>query len=146
MSIEELIKTVSCDLEKLINIKTVVGEPIFAGSKTIIPITKVTFGFGSGGLESKYNKGEEGKSNKDESGMGGGGGAGAKLEPVAFLVASENEVRLLRVSEKTDFGKLLENAPEILEKVKSSRDKKKAENEKQTEKTESEDISPQSTV
>ncbi|AEH60017.1 Sporulation protein YtfJ [Methanosalsum zhilinae DSM 4017] len=138
MNIEELMKTVSGDLEKLITTRTVVGEPILAGSKTIIPITKVSFGFGSGG--------GEGKSNKDESGTGGGGAAGAKLEPVAFLVVSEEEVRLLRVSEKTDFGKLLENAPEILEKVRSSRGRKKSETEKQTENTESENISAESTA
>ncbi|HJH32362.1 MAG TPA: sporulation protein [Methanosarcinaceae archaeon] len=111
MSVENIIKEITGELERLVTTKTVIGEPVEAAGKTIIPVTKVSFGFGSGG--------GEGKGDKGETGFGGGGGAGAKIEPIAFIVVSENETRLLTVSGKTDLGKIIESVPEVLDKIKS---------------------------
>ncbi|MGP8320928.1 MAG: GerW family sporulation protein [Methanosarcinaceae archaeon] len=120
MSVENIIKEITGELERLVTTKTVIGEPVEAAGKTIIPVTKVSFGFGSGG--------GEGKGDKGESGFGGGGGAGAKIEPIAFIIVSENEARLLTVSGKADFGKIIESVPEVIDKiisVKSKMGKKK---------------------
>ncbi|HIE32126.1 MAG TPA: sporulation protein, partial [Methanosarcinales archaeon] len=86
MVVEEMMKEVVEQLEKLITTKTVIGEPIIAANRTLIPISRVTFGFGSGGGEGRRDS---------ESGFGGGGGGGAKIEPVAFLVVSEDDVQML---------------------------------------------------
>ncbi|MEA1909220.1 MAG: spore germination protein GerW family protein [Euryarchaeota archaeon] len=116
MGVEELMREVVEQLEKLITTKTIVGEPITVAGKTVVPISKVSFGFGSGGGEGKRD---------EESGFGGGGGGGAKIEPVAFLVVSEDEVKLLPATGKgIDFGKIVEAVPEVVDKIKSLREKK----------------------
>ncbi len=119
MAVEDLMKEVVTQLEKMITTKTIVGEPITAAGKTVIPISKVSFGFGSGGGEGK--RGEEG-------GFGGGGGGGAKIEPVAFLVISEDEVELVGMKGKgLNIEKIIESVPELVEKVKSLKGKKEPE-------------------
>ncbi len=115
MSVENIIKEVTSELERMVNTKTVIGEPVEAAGKTIIPVIKVSFGFGSGG--------GEGKGDKGETGFGGGGGAGAKIEPIAFIVVSEDEARLLTISGKTDFGKIIEFVPGVIDKIRSVKSK-----------------------
>lgn len=117
MSLEDIMKEISTELERLVSTKTVVGETRIVGDTTIIPVTKVSFGFGSGGAEGK-KKGEE-------EGFGGGGGAGAKIEPVAFIVVSPEGTRLMSLSGHTDFGKMLESVPELIEKIRSMKKKSK---------------------
>lgn len=117
MGLENVMKEVTSELERLVSAKTVVGEPVIAGGKTILPITKVSFGFGSGG--------GEGSKDGVESGFGGGGGGGAKIEPVAFLVISDEGVRLMTLSGKSDLGKLLDAVPGVYEKIRSVKDKMK---------------------
>ncbi|WP_342306319.1 spore germination protein GerW family protein [Methanolobus sp. ZRKC5] len=117
MALEDLMKEVSAELERLVSTKTVVGETMVVGDTTIIPVTKVSFGFGSGG--------GEGKKKGEEEGFGGGGGAGAKIEPVAFIVVSPEGTRLLSLSGHTDFGKILESVPGLIEKVRSMKKKSK---------------------
>ncbi len=119
MAVEDLMNEVVTQLEKMITTKTIVGEPITAAGKTVIPISKVSFGFGSAGGEGKHG---------DEGGFGGGGGGGAKIEPVAFLVISEEEVKLVGMKGKgLDIEKIIESVPELVEKVKSLKGKKKQE-------------------
>lgn len=117
MGIEDVIKEVTSELERLVSAKTVVGDAVVAGDKTIIPVTKVSFGFGSGG--------GEGTKGGTETGFGGGGGGGAKIEPVAFIVVEKDGVSLLTLTEKTDIGKLIEAVPEVFEKIKSAKGKMK---------------------
>jgi len=116
MGVEELMREVVEQLEKLVTTKTIVGEPITVADKTVIPISKVSFGFGSAGGECKHD---------GEGGFGGGGGGGAKIEPIAFLVVSEDEVKLLPATGKgIDIGKIMEAVPEVVDKLKSMRGKK----------------------
>ena len=118
-------KEVVEQLETLITTKTIVGEPITVAGKTVVPISKVSFGFGSGGGEGRRD---------EESGFGGAGAGGAKIEPVAFLVISEDEVKLLSATGKgIDIGKIVEAVPEVMDKIKSIRGKKGKEKEKEKE-------------
>lgn len=116
MGLEDLMKEVSTELERLVSTKTVVGDAVTVGDTTIIPVTKVSFGFGTGG--------GEGKSKDNEQGFGGGGAAGAKIEPVAFIVISKEETRLMSISGKSDIGVLLESVPGLIEKIKTMKGKK----------------------
>ena len=131
MGVEETIRQIASELEKIATTKTVVGDPITAGGKTIIPVSKITMGFGAGGGEGK----KEG-----ESGYGGGGGAGAKIEPVAFIMLSEDDAKIFRISEKSDVGSILsslqEVVPDILEKIKGKTGKHKKEDNPEVGKTE----------
>ncbi|MDA0524862.1 GerW family sporulation protein [Methanococcoides alaskense] len=121
MGLEDVMKEVTSELERLVSAKTVVGEPVIAGGKTILPITKVSFGFGSGG--------GEGSKDGVESGFGGGGGGGAKIEPVAFLVISDEGVRLMTLAGNSDLGKLLDAVPGVYEKIRSVKGKMKKDDE-----------------
>lgn len=105
MGVEETIKEIACELERIANTRTVVGEPITAAGKTIIPISKISMGFGAGGGEGKKD---------NESGFGGGGGAGAKIEPVAFIMISTEEAKIFRISERDDAGSILNIIPELV--------------------------------
>ena len=122
MGVEATIKEIAGELERIATTKTVVGEPITAAGKTIIPISRITLGFGAGGGEGKKDT---------ESGYGGGGGAGAKIEPVAFIMLSEEEARIFRISERGDVGSILSSipdlVPEIMDKLKGMRGKSKKE-------------------
>lgn len=127
MGVEDTIKEIAGELERIATTKTVVGDPITAAGKTIIPISRISMGFGAGGGESKKNT---------DSGYGGGGGAGAKIEPVAFIIISEEETRMIRVSEKGDAGSLISSipdlVPEIMDKIKGMKGKKKEEKSEET--------------
>ncbi len=122
MGVEETIKEIASELEKIANTKTVVGEPITAAGKTIIPISKISMGFGAGGGEGKKD---------NESGFGGGGGAGAKIEPVAFIMISEEEAKIFRISERSDAGSILsaipDLVPDIMDRLKGMKGKNKKE-------------------
>jgi len=132
MGVEATIKEIAGELERIATTKTVVGEPITAAGKTIIPISRITMGFGAGGGEGKKD---------NESGYGGGGGAGAKIEPVAFIMISEEEAKIFRISEKSDVGSILsaipDVVPDIMDKLKGMKGKHKKE-EKPEEKKERE--------
>lgn len=131
MGVEDTIKQIASELEKIATTKTVVGDPITAAGKTIIPVSKISMGFGGGGGEGKK---------EHESGYGGGGGAGAKIEPVAFIMLSEDDAKIFRISEKSDVGSILsslqEVVPEVIEKIRGKTGKHKKEESPEVGKTE----------
>ena len=89
--IEKLFKTAVEEIERLLNTKTVVGEPMTIEGKTLIPLVSLGFGFGAGG-----GTGTAPKSKQDKSleGLGGGTGGGGGIKPVAIIVVDEDGVRL----------------------------------------------------
>lgn len=110
-------------LREMGDVKTVIGDPITAGDTTIIPVSKVSYGFASGGsdLPAKQNP-------KDL--FGGGSGAGVTVQPIAFLVINkEGNVRLIQISESSDsISNAIRSVPEVIDKisemVKSHKDSK----------------------
>lgn len=116
--INNLMQTTLQKIKELVDASTVVGEPIVTGSTTIIPVSKISYGFASGGSDLPAKK--EGEL------FGGGGGAGATVAPVGFIVITENDVRLLQVEEnKNSAAKLIDMMPGLIDKVKESLGKKK---------------------
>ena len=105
------------------DVKTIIGDPIEAGDTTIIPVSKVSYGFASGGsdLPAKQNP-------KDL--FGGGAGAGVTVQPIAFLVVSKDgNVRLMQISDSDDkVSNIIRSVPELIDKIsdmsKSSKDVK----------------------
>ena len=120
-SVEGLIERVMGELHRIVQTKTVVGEPVEAGDLTLIPVSKITFGFGAGG-------GQEGKG---QSGTGGG----ATVEPIAFVVIDrEGKAQILTLSDRdVSWSQILGLMPEAVSKIKSFVDrrprKEEAENE-----------------
>ena len=88
----------------------IVGKPIVTASNTtIIPISKVTFGFGSGGSDIA-------KSTKDD--FGGAAGAGVTIQPLCFLIERDGDVRILNVSpNRTTADALVNMIPEAIDRV-----------------------------
>ncbi len=117
--VEELIRTLLGEFQQIVKTETVIGDPLTVGDVTIIPVSKVSFGFGAGGRGT-----EEGKSSG-----GSGSGGGATLEPLAFLVVSKGRVQLLPLKEKEGtLDKVLELVPDLYSKIREfrgMRDKKK---------------------
>ena len=128
--IEGLMNTAMNSINDMIDVNTIIGEPIEAGSSiTIIPISKVSFGFAAGGSEFKGETIDEYKKiDKEEEiqyrlPFGGGSGAGVSINPIAFLVVQNGNVKLLPVNYYSAIDKLLDYMPDLMEKVNSALNK-----------------------
>ena len=122
--IESLMLTAMNSIKDMIDVNTIIGEPIQASNNiVIIPISKVSFGFAAGGSEFKgetvnqYKKQEKDEQIEYRLPFGGGSGAGVSLSPVAFLVVQGEMVKLLPVNHSTSLDKLLDYIPDLFEKV-----------------------------
>lgn len=122
--IEGLMVTAMNSIRDMIDVNTIIGEPIEApGGIVIIPISKVGFGFASGGSEfngetiNEYKKKEKEEEIQYRLPFGGGSGAGISIAPVAFIVVQENNVKLLPVSHSSSIDKLLDYVPDLIEKA-----------------------------
>ena len=114
MAIEDMVRTMLHELREIVKTETVVGEPVIAGDITIIPVSKISFGFGAGG----------GQSEKDDGSSGTGGGG--SVQPVAFIVIQKGKAQLLPIEDKSmSIADLLKYAPDVLEKIKAFKDKRK---------------------
>ncbi len=116
--IQGLMDTAMSNIKAMVDVNTVVGEPVTTADGTlIIPVSTVGFGFGAGGSEfaPKENTITGGAQNAL---FGGGCGGGAKVKPIAFLVVSNGNVRLLPVSQtSTPIDKIIDLVPEMVDKV-----------------------------
>ena len=115
--IENLMMTAMSSLRDMIDVNTIVGELVETQAGTsIIPISKVSFGFAAGGSE--FNSKNISKDiSEARLPFGGGSGAGVSITPVAFLVIQENNVKLLPVSHSSTIDRLLDYVPDLLEKT-----------------------------
>ncbi len=108
-SIEGLFDKAVGEIERMINTKTVVGEPITVEGNTLIPLVSVGFGFGVGGGE-----GEE-----PTRGTGGGTGGGGGVKPVAVIVINESGVSVEPV--KSGTASVIEKVAETVSKAAASK-------------------------
>lgn len=122
--IEGLMTTAMNSIQDMIDVNTIIGEPIETSNNiVIIPISKVSFGFAAGGSEFKGETIDEYKKvDKDEEiqyrlPFGGGSGAGVTINPVAFLVIQSNNIKLMPVNHSSSVDKLLDYVPDLIEKT-----------------------------
>ena len=122
--IEGLMITAMNSIQNMIDVNTIIGEPIETiNNIVIIPISKVGFGFAAGGSEFKgetineYSKKEREEAIQYRLPFGGGSGAGVSISPVAFLVVQDNTVKLLPTNHTSAIDKLLDYVPDLLEKT-----------------------------
>lgn len=121
--VSELMHSTIEKIHELVDTNVIVGQPINTpDGVTLIPISRVNFGFGSGG-------GDYGKGPKEN--FGGGGGAGVKIDPVAFLTIKDGVTRVLPVAAPpvTTLDRIVEMAPDLMDKAEKFLDKKKKEQE-----------------
>ncbi len=122
--IEGLMVTAMNSIQDMIDVNTIIGEPIETSNNIIIiPISKVSFGFAAGGSEFKGETVDEyTKKDKEEAiqyrlPFGGGSGAGVSINPIAFLVIQPNNVKLMPVNHSSSLDKLLDYMPDFMEKA-----------------------------
>lgn len=122
--IEGLMTTAMSSIQDMIDVNTIIGEPIETSNNiVIIPISKVSFGFAAGGSEFKGETIDEySKKDKEEEiqyrlPFGGGSGAGVTINPIAFLVIQPNNVKLIPVNHSSSLDKLLDYIPDLIEKT-----------------------------
>lgn len=120
--IGSLMDTTMEKIKEMIDVNTIIGEPITSPDGTlIIPVSKVSYGFAAGGSDLPTKK-----ENKDC--FGGGSGAGVTIQPVAFLPVYQGDVRLVSVDrEEGTADKLVNMIPDVLKKVKGVFKKDKSE-------------------
>ena len=120
--IGSLMDTTMEKIKEMIDVNTIIGEPITSPDGTlIIPVSKVSYGFAAGGSDLPTKK-----ENKDC--FGGGSGAGVTIQPVAFLTVYQGDVRLVSVDrEEGTADKLVNMIPDVLNKVKGVFKKDKSE-------------------
>ena len=128
--LNEIIQTSLEKIKELSETGTIIGDPInTAGGTVIIPVSKISLGFASGGVDIGMNQNKGTDSSKQrEASFGGGGGTGLTITPVGFLVISATgDVKMLSVTAPTvvhnnnpiaSVGEILEKSPDIIRKFK----------------------------
>ncbi len=117
--IQGLMKTAMESIKEMVDVNTVVGDPVEAQDGTvIIPVSRVAFGFAAGGGE--YEGGASADNEEREQAgfpFGGGSGAGVSVCPVGFLVVGQGQVRLLSVGRTAVIDRLVDLAPQVLDRL-----------------------------
>lgn len=118
-SIQEILSTSMEKLRELVDVNTIIGSPINVGEgTTIIPVSKVSFGFGSGGSDFPS------KSQGDV--FGGGSGGGVSIQPLAFIVVTNGDVKLLQIAQSNNTAdKVVNLVPDLVDKISALIPKKK---------------------
>lgn len=121
-ALHDLLETSMGKIREMVDSNTIVGQPITTpDGVTLIPVSKVSFGFGSGGTD-------YGKPNPNK--FAGGASAGVKVEPLAFLVVKDGVTRMMPVEKPAmnTADRVLEMVPQVLDRVEGFMAKKKEDN------------------
>lgn len=116
-TLPNMLENTIAKIRQMVDVNSVVGEPITTpDGVTIIPVSKVSVGFGGGGSDFVSKN-----VNKQENPFGGGAGGGVKITPIAFLVIKGGSVRVLPVAApaNTTADRVVEMVPDVLDKVSS---------------------------
>lgn len=105
--VEKLFDKAISEIERMLNTKTVVGEPIKVDGYTLIPLISIGFGFAAGG--------GRGTEPKQGTGQGGGTGGGGGVKPVALIIIGADGVRVEPI--KSGSASALEKVAETIGKV-----------------------------
>lgn len=97
-------------MREMVDVSTIIGEPMVTGDTTLIPVSKVTYGFTSGGTDLPSKQGAEL--------FGGGGGGGISITPVAFIVIQNQKVRLMQIDNYTSSAdRAISMIPELIDQI-----------------------------
>ena len=123
-SIKNLMETTLESIKSSIDANTIVGDPIKTDNTVVIPISKVTVGFGIGGGE--YSKGytetktkkQEKVQQQDDTNFAGGSAGAISMQPVAFVVVENGETRLISLDDNVNIvDNILAITPKLIEKI-----------------------------
>lgn len=126
--LENLMRSTMENLRDMIDVNTVIGDIVETIDGTsILPISKVSFGFASGGSE--FGNHTSLKRENEKYPFGGGSGAGVSVRPIAFLIIKDGIVRLQPVDYDNSVDRLVDSIPQVLDVVKGFFNDKKVDNE-----------------
>ena len=112
--IGRLMQTTLENIKDMVDVNTVVGDAIAgADGSTIIPVSRVSFGFVAGGGD------RDGAPREAENPFAGGGGAGVSVQPVGFLVVGQDGVRMLPAQNLTAWERAVNCAPQLAEELRA---------------------------
>lgn len=117
--IQELMTTAMESLKEMIDVNTIIGDPVECSDGTIIiPVSKVGFGFAAGGSEFQFQGSSAEEGSSEELPFGGGSGGGVSVTPVAFLIVQPSGIKMVHLDDSTHFyEKIIELAPQAVEKI-----------------------------
>jgi len=116
--IEGIMNTTLDSIRDMIDVNTVVGEPIAtADGSTVVPISRVSFGFVAGGGEYP-GRDNRAMTEQEEAPFAGGTGAGVTVQPLGFLVMGPDSVRLLPAQYAQPLDRLIELIPQMVADIK----------------------------
>lgn len=113
--VNDLMSSTMEKIKAMVDANTVVGQPIVTDEVTIIPVSRVSFGFASGGSDFASKNQKPGADNA----FGGGSGAGVNVDPIAFLIVRGDNVRLLPVMPPPGgaIDRAIDMVPEVVDKI-----------------------------
>lgn len=120
--IEALMKTAMESIQQMVDVNTIIGDPVEApDGSIIIPVSRVACGFAAGGSEFPPPEGDKNKEEDKQAPsalpFGGGSGAGVSVQPVGFLVVGHGQVRLLPVDNNMIVDRIIDEVPGLFDKV-----------------------------
>ena len=120
--IEGLMTTTMENLREMIDVNTIIGEPIAtADGSTVIPISRVSFGFVTGGGEYACPRKARAEDVRSESlPFAGGSGAGVTVQPLGFLVTNQDQVRLLPAQSYQPIDRIIELIPQAMAEIRGA--------------------------
>ena len=120
--ISQLMQTTMDNVKNVLKVDTVVGDPIITPDGiTLVPISKISLGFGGGGVAFGAKKAG------DDRPYGGGNATGVKIEPIGFLVIKEGTVRMINVTPPASntVDRIIDMVPQVMDRVDNFIDKQK---------------------
>ena len=124
--IDNMMQTTMESIRGMVDVNTVVGAPVMdQKGTTIIPISKVSFGFVAGGGEYAVEDGKQMPVPTDIFPFAGGTGAGVSVQPVGFLVVTDKQVKMLPAQTTGAMERMVELLPQLIEELNAKDEKKK---------------------
>ncbi|MFJ5621924.1 GerW family sporulation protein [Peribacillus loiseleuriae] len=119
------------NLKAMVDVNTIIGDPVETpDGSVILTVSKVGFGFATGGSEFMMDGGQKGDSGGSQP-FGGGSGGGVSITPIAFLIVGSHGVKMLHLDQGTHLlEKVLDLAPAVCEKIQSMLSKNEQSNPK----------------
>ena len=111
--ISEMMQSTMDNVKNMLKVDTVVGEPIYTPDGiTLVPVSRISVGFGGGGVEFSSKK-------AGERPYGGGNATGVKIDPIGFLVIKEGTVRMINIQPPaaTTVDRIIDLVPQVMDKV-----------------------------
>ena len=125
--IGELMQNTMENVRNILKVDTVVGDPIYTPDGiTLVPISKISVGFGGGGVE--FNNKKVGENRP----YGGGNATGVKIEPMGFLIIKDGTVRMINVTPPANntVDRVIELVPQVMDRIDAFIDKHNSDNNK----------------